>query len=123
MSRYKSQFKAVLRILRSAAVGLGGARDDADADAPAADPQLSADVGYVVKTKLHSAISLQPLSPFLSRPPFLPESFRRHIQARTDSFVYNYANTGVHLNYGASPGKSMILTRRFLNLLGRLEMI
>jgi len=51
-----------------------------------ADPQLSVDVGYVVKTKLHYAISPQPPS-FLSRSPFLPGSFQRRIRARTDLFT------------------------------------
>ena len=67
------------------------AHDDADADAPPAlvlaDPQLSVDAGYAVKTKLHLAISSQPPSSFLSKSSFLPGSFRQCIRARTNLFT------------------------------------
>lgn len=89
-----------------------GARDDADADAPAAKRLIHSYLqtpGYVVKTKLHSAISLQPPSPFLSRSPFLPGTFRWRSRTQTNLFVYNYANADVHLNYGTSSGKLMVL--------------
>lgn len=74
--------------LRSSSLG---AHDDADADGPPpaamADPQLSVDAGYIVKTKLHSAISSQPPLFFLSKSPFLPGSFRQRIRTRTDLFT------------------------------------
>lgn len=127
MSRYKSQSKAVLRILRSAVVELGCARWCRCRWAAAGGDGWST---AICRRRLHrkdetafrylvTATAVLPFEITFSSW-FLPTAY-----SHANRLVYNYASTGVHLNYSIYRPEnwcSYDSSRCFISLFRKLEM-